>query len=299
MHNKRLNILFLLFIIITILLVSIFVYFYKSYDFFDVNTKFHIFTFATDKNRLSYLEETDIINNNNVNYIIMDKWNSFYDKLYHMRNALENLPLDDIVCFIDGYDVLINSDNKNIVDKFMSYDCGLLLGVELNCYPINLKDKMDEINTNTVNFYKYINSGGYIGYNKDVLDMLNWKEDNEIIEMCKQENGGDQAYVMKYYINNYKNINIKLDIYCKLFQNMYWVSWDDFIFKNGVGCNIIMDVNPCFFHFNGESMKTETGENIMPIFIKKIEDSKNTNDILNLHDIKQFRTKEHYPRKQK
>ena len=71
----------------------------------------HIFTFASNLNKLAYLKETEKMHNNNVNYIIADNWNGYIDKLLHMKNAIKNIPNDDVVCFIDGYDVLINSNN--------------------------------------------------------------------------------------------------------------------------------------------------------------------------------------------
>jgi len=257
----------------------------------------HIFTFASDINRLSYLKQTENNYNNSVNYLIRDTWNGYIDKLTNIKEIIETIPLNDIVCFIDGYDVLINSDNESIINKFKSYNCDLLIGSELNCFPENYKEQMDNCNKNDVNFYKYINSGGYIGYNKNIKEMLNWKNNDEINKIC--QNGGDQSYVIEYYIGNIMNRNIKLDIYCKVFQNMHWVNWDSFIFKNGVIYNTIMDISPCFIHFNGGTWQTNSGENIMPIFVKKIEESKTYNSTLNLNEYQQIITNTCYPHSQK
>lgn len=257
----------------------------------------HIFTFASDINKITYLKKTENNYNNNVKYVIKDKWNGYMDKLIYIKEIIDTIPLNDIVCFIDSYDVLINSDNENIINKFNSYNCDLLLGSELNCFPEFYKEKMDKINNNDVNFYKYINSGGYIGYNKNIKDMLNWKNNDEMNIIC--QNGGDQSYLIEYYLSNIMNKNIKLDIYCKIFQNMHWVSWDSFIFKNGVIYNTIMNVSPCFIHFNGGTFQTISQENIMPIFCKKIEESKKYNIILNLNEYKQIITKTCYPHIQK
>ena len=95
--------------------------------------------------------------------------------------------------------------------------------------------------------------------------MLNWKNNDELNTIC--QNGTDQSYLIEYYLANIMNKNMKLDIYCKVFQNMHWVSWDSFIFKNGVIYNTIMDVEPCFIHFNGGTWQTNSRENIMPIFV--------------------------------
>ena len=255
----------------------------------------HIFTIVSDEDRLLYLKLTEKNYRNNVNYIILDKWNGYPDKITSMKKCINNIQSDDIVCFIDGYDVLINSNNEDIINKFKSYNCNILLGAELNCFPPDYKEKMDKINNNEINFYKYINSGGYIGYSKNIKDMLYWKSENEIIEICK--NGGDQTYIIEYYLNNIENIN--LDIYCKVFQNMHLVSWKEIIFNYGVVHNTVMNINPCFIHFNGGTWQTNKLKNIMPVFVEKIEKSKFNNFILNLDDYNQIITSTCYPHKQK
>lgn len=257
----------------------------------------HIFTFASDINRLAYLKQTENNNNNCVKYLIKDKWNGYIDKLSTMKETLESIPLNDIVCFIDGYDVLINSDNETIIDRFKSYNCDLLIGAELKCYPECYKPQLDTINKNDVNMYKYINSGGYIGYNKNVKEMLYWKNDDEMSNICRS--GSDQAYVIEYYISNSMKAKINIDIYCKIFQNMHWVSWDCLIFNNGVIYNTIMDINPCFIHFNGGTWQTNNRANIMPIFCEKINKSRTNNSILNLNEYQQIVTKTCYPHSQK
>lgn len=257
----------------------------------------HIFTFGSDANRLQYLKQTEKNHNNNIHYIVTDRWNGYIDQLEYMKRAIDDIPPDDIICFIDGYDVLVNSDNEDILNKFKSYDCDFLIGAELNCYPEYYKTRMDGINQNTDNFYKYINSGGYIGYNKTIKHMLCWKPESEIERICKIE--GDQSYVIEYYLENYNTQKICLDIYCKIFQNMHWVSWDSFIFKYGTIYNTVMDSDPCFIHFNGGTWQTNSRENIMPVFCKKIEDSKTTNDELTLNEYRQIITSTCFPHPQK
>jgi len=254
-----------------------------------------IFTFATDPSKLTYLKQTDDLHNNSINYIIKNKWNGYIDKLLFIKKELE--PLDDnlIVCFIDGYDVLTNATNVTIVEEFKKYDCDLLIGAELNCYPEKYKNVMDNTNQNTINFFKYVNSGGYIGYVKNVKEMLNWKTNEEIYQICLD--GGDQSYVTEYYLFNRNNKRIKLDIYCKLFLNMHLVGWNSIKFINGFVKNETIDVFPSFIHFNGGSFLTNTRTNIMPIFIQKIKDSK-INKIQDLTEHNQIITSTCYPHKQ-
>jgi hypothetical protein len=256
----------------------------------------HIFTFASDVNRLVYLKHTERNHKNGINYIVTDHWNGYVDKLLYMKQKIENIPIDDIVCFIDGYDVLVNADNEEIITKFKSYNCNLVVGSELNCFPEFYKERMDAVNENRVNLYKYVNSGGYIGYAKSIMDMLNFKSEYEINQIC--QNGGDQSYLIEYYLENCLNGGIKLDVYCKIFQNMHWVSWSSFVFKNGIVYNTIMDVNPCFVHFNGGTWQTSSHGNIMPVFCDKIEKSKTDNITLDLDEYVQIITSTCYPHNQ-
>jgi hypothetical protein len=79
---------------------------------------------------------------------------------------------------------------------------------------------------------------------------------------------------------------------------MHWVSWNDIIYQNGFVTNLVMKENPCFIHFNGGTFLTNERENIMPIFIKKMENSKNLNVNLDLNDYKQIITHTCYPHNQ-
>ena len=206
----------------------------------------------------------------NINYIINQEWGGYSDKIFFMKKAIENInDDDDIICFIDAYDVLVNSCESDIIDKFLSYNCEILLGAELNCYPPRYKTQMDDIISNispeTLN--RYVNSGVYIGYKIALSKLFNWKNDKDVVKIC--ENGGDQNYFMEYYIGNYSKENMSIDSKSLIFQNMHLISWNEVYFKNGDLFNSIMQTKPCFIHFNGSVWQTQEGENIMPVFVEK------------------------------
>ena len=258
----------------------------------------HIFTFYTDESRLIYLKQSLQNHNVNITYLYSSAWNGYIDKILYMIETVKNIPDDDIVCFIDAYDVLINSSANEILDKFTSFNCRVLLGAELNCYPSNYSGQLDDIAEAlclpTKN--KYINSGGYIGYKKDIHTLLTWKSPQEITNICSH--GGDQTYFIEYYLHNHTQKSILLDSESKIFQNMHLISWAEIDFRDGRVYNNVLNMYPCFVHFNGGVWQTHTGENIMPVFVEKINASKQTPDIHTLNGYEQIRTRTCYPHKQ-
>lgn len=226
-----------------------------------MSSTIHIITYTSYIPKAKYLKETELLFNCKVNYI-EGPWDGWYSKIEGTQKFINSCKENDIIVFLDAHDVMISNDLNELYDKFKSYNCDLLLGAELNCYPSFLKKYMDNIMPSDLK-NKYVNSGGYIGYVKTIKQMLTWKDKNELIKICKS--GGDQTYVMKFFIENYKNVNIKLDTKSLIFQNMHLILWNEIKFINGKLYNTVMKTNPCFIHFNGGSWRTKTDNNIMPV----------------------------------
>jgi len=258
----------------------------------------HIFTFYTDENRLIYLKQTQQNHSVNIEYLYKSSWNGYIDKILYMLDTIKNIPDYDVVCFIDAYDVLINSTAYDILEKFKSYNCKLLIGAELNCFPSDYTSQMDHaasiLNSNTP--IKYLNSGGYIGYKKNVHELLTWKSPQDIANICSY--CGDQTYFIEYYLHNYMKESILLDHKSKVFQNMHLISWKEVDFRGGRIYNNILNTYPSFVHFNGGVWQTQTRENIMPVFVEKINKSKQSTDIHTLDGYNQIINATCYPRPQ-
>jgi len=254
----------------------------------------HVFTFATDVNKLKYLKESAMLSNLNIHYIMKDSWNGYFDKIKYTKELIKDINDNDIVCFIDAYDVLSLSSELEIIKKFKDYNCELLMGSELNCYPECYKNLYPK--SNNMSNYNYVNSGGYIGYKYAIWNLMTAKTDNEIEQICK--NGTDQAYFKEYYISNFSD-KVKIDYGQKIFQNMHWVSWNEFIIRNGRITNTVLNEMPCFIHFNGSTWQTHSKENILPILVNKISEStKNMNIEYNLNEYQQIITPTCWPHKQ-
>ena len=254
----------------------------------------HVVTFATDSSRLKYLKETAKFKNLEIHYIMKDKWNGFFDKILYTREFLSTIDDNDIVCFIDAYDVISLSSSNEIISKFKSYDCDLLLGSELNSFPERYRTQYPKSETHTTN-YLYVNSGGYIGYKHAIMNLMTWKDDNEILTICSD--GGDQAYFIEYYLNNIGN-RVKLDTFQKIFQNMYFVSWNEFYIHRGRFVNVILDERPCFMHFNGNSSRTLSWYDILPDIVNILNTSIPDTNIYTLHKFKQNQYTSYFPHKQ-
>jgi hypothetical protein len=253
----------------------------------------HIITFATDPSRLQYLKDTAELNQLHIHYIMKSTWNGYVDKIIYTKEFLDTVDNNDIVCFIDAYDVLSLGSYHEILEKFKSYECDLLLGCELNSYPDRYKPMYPPVECNTN--YLYINSGGYIGYKHAISKVLEWKDTKTIASIC--ENGGDQTYFIEYFLHN-PSPRIKLDHFQKIFQNMHWVSWNEFYIQRGRFINTILNEKPCFIHYNGGTWQTNDKQNILPIAVEKLKDSMTHTNVLTFSEYKQIQTDTCWPHKQ-
>lgn len=208
-----------------------------------VNSQIIYVTIGSDEKKMNYLKKSGEIKDININYIIV-KWKGYIDKIKYMIEYIKDYQDNDIICFIDAYDVIV-SNIEDIYKKFIKYNCNILFSSEFICYPYSNIDRYTNINLKT-NF-KYLNSGGYIGYKKNLYEMLISKPLEEIELLCN--NGGDQNFFTHYYLNNL--MNIKLDTNQEIFQSMCCVNFYEFEFHNGYLYNKILETYPCFIHFNG------------------------------------------------
>jgi hypothetical protein len=225
----------------------------------------HLFTYgAGDISRFEHLKSSADFCCMQINYITQTKWNGFFDKIKYTLNAIKNLPDNDMVCFMDGFDVLAVGSHHEIKMKFLTYDCDILFGAELNCWPGEYASRFPKLDIK--NGYKFLNSGGFIGYKKAVMDLYNWKTLEEVAHICKTC-GGDQGYFIEYFIANYNTKRLKLDSEVKIFQNMFSVDWNEIYISEGRVVNSVIGSTPCFFHFNGGSWEIAKGGNIMPVFV--------------------------------
>ena len=132
----------------------------------------HFVTIGSDEKKMEYLKKSANIKNLNITYITI-KWRGFIDKIMYMIHFIKDYNDNDIVCFIDAYDVIV-SNIDDIYKKFIDYNCNILFSSEFICFPYsniekyNILEKDIKYNTN----FKYLNSGGYIGYKKNLYKLI-------------------------------------------------------------------------------------------------------------------------------
>jgi hypothetical protein len=241
----------------------------------------YIYTFYTDESRIEYLKNTATIQNVEIQFLKKEHWNGYVDKIIAIDNAIQKHDDNDIICFIDAYDVLINQDIKYLLEKFNDYNCDLIIGAEENCYPEKYKSFYPEIKS----YYKYVNSGGYIGYKHAIQKIFRWKSYSEIYNICSD--GGDQSFFTEYYLAHFSD-KIKIDTECLIFQNMVLLYWNELTFVSGKVYNNILKTSSCFIHFNGGSFLQKNRENIMPCFIEKIKSTLENGGTDNLNAYTQY-----------
>lgn len=158
----------------------------------------HIVTVATEpKYYFHYLVESCKRHGKELTVLgFGEKWTGFNMKFRLMIDYLQQLPETDIVCFVDGYDVLCVRDLNDFKDEFIR------IKKETGCKIMVAEDKVISSSFNFAGSLifgscknKNINSGTYVGFVKDILYALkniretnnNDKEDDQILltQYCK------------------------------------------------------------------------------------------------------------------
>lgn len=125
-------------------------------------------------------------------------------KINLLKKELYKHKDDDVILFVDGYDVLLNDSLDNIVQTYLSFHSRVVFAAEKNCWPnANIKDSF----VSTEHGNNYLNSGCYIGTAGELKKILA----DEI-----QNSEDDQLYFQQKYLSS--QFDITLDTHTKLFQ---------------------------------------------------------------------------------
>lgn len=204
-------------------------------------TKLYIVTVATEiKYYMKYLIQT--VKNNGNELIILglgEKWQGFNWRNKLILNYISKLDDDDILCFIDGYDVLCVKNLNTLIDKFEFIknreQCKIIVGHE-NILSINNKIG------NFLLFNSSINAGTYICKIKDLKVIL-----TSILKINKLDNSDDQVLLIKYSMNNPKHVysDINSELFLTLIDSCNQIDLSNIIIDNKI---IYNDNQPYFVH---------------------------------------------------
>ena len=178
-----------------------------------METKLYIVTVATEqKYYMKYLLES--IKKHNGELIILgygEKWKGFNWRNSLMIDLLKKLNPNDVVCFIDAYDVLCLRNLNLMIEKFIE-----VTQREKSNIIVAYDNVQNYYESFIVQFYFgkckniSLNAGTYIGYVKDVNKMI-----SEIFAKNSDTYADDQILLTQYCNLNDKFIYI--DIYNELF----------------------------------------------------------------------------------
>jgi GR25 family glycosyltransferase involved in LPS biosynthesis len=242
----------------------------------------HVVTVGTDESRTELFAKS--ANHFNINFTNLGKdvqWNGGNmkgpgggQKINLVKKYILDKSDTDIVLFCDGYDVIINDDLPTIVERFLGFECNVLIAAEKTCWPDEKISGFFESETQ----YKYPNSGLYIGYVKQL---------KELFGGYIQDSDDDQFYLQMSYLKNKQSSNVKLDVENYLFQ-CFAGAEDDLIIKSNLQLlNNNTRCCPCIIHGNGSEKVKLTFDN----FMKPITSQYNTNIIT----YKNISTKDYKP----
>jgi len=182
-------------------------------------------SYGDDPKKIAYLRTPYI------NLGLGKRYVDTFSKFEALREWMKDRKDSDIVCFVDGYDVVQKrTDLDNFVSKFKEFKADLVFGAETYCWP---SPWMAHMFGPSETKYKYPNCGTYVGYVWAIRKMLEWDEYRQTFD--------DQGLVHDFYLN-VKDVRVAMDHHQVLFQTGTFVPWSE------------LDSSQAWFvHFNGKS----------------------------------------------
>jgi hypothetical protein len=233
--------------------------------------KLYVITIATHNDYyLPYLKESCY--KNGYELIILgygEKWKGFNWRNKLVLNFLEKTKDDDIICYIDGFDVICCRNLKELPNVFNNlvtlHNCKIIVGEHKF-----VKNKLNYLQYlfNSIYFSKcknmLLNAGTYISKSKDlkyILQKIYFTNPNDKLD--------DQILLTEYCINNLSNIYIdtKNEIFLTL-QNSY----------NEIDDLLNIEYNKITYNNNSPFFIHGVGETYLDNIIIKLNYNYNYND---------------------
>ncbi len=207
--------------------------------------QFHIFTVASQRtNGLIQLLESCKYRNIEIDILGLGEpypITGHGQKLVYLKEYIQDLPDEDVVMYIDGYDTLVLASKEDILSKFLDKKKACIFGSGIHHwgYP-KLVSKFPKSPTR----FAYLNAGTFIGYVAFLKKMLN------AIGTFELETS-DQGLIAPFYLEHTKEMI--LDHHCQLFIPLQGVKESEILcdpVEKTMKC-LITDTKPCIIHGNG------------------------------------------------
>jgi len=195
----------------------------------------HIVTIATKPGGyLKWLEESCIRNGTKLIILGMgSEWKGYITKPLLVSEFLKTIPVDDIVCVIDAYDVLMVQHIDKLKEKFLNITENTDYKMVCTLDPL-VFGELSKWYFNSSDCKEIINAGTYIGYSNYLKKMYTWTLDKYHNDNSLTD---DQVLLNKYY-TLFKN-DIFIDNKAKLFlceQSVFHTikEKDDYVFLHRI-----------------------------------------------------------------
>jgi hypothetical protein len=173
-------------------------------------------TFHKNASKYFNVEDIHIVRNSG-----LVESGSYYDKLYFYKvvKVLEYIEEHikgkyEYILFLDATDTNFISSPNNLIDKFKTFSCSIVMGAEKGLWPITNFTHLYEKKP-ILTEYKYLNSGTYFGYTEKIIDHM-----NQIIDKNHQLGIDDQGkWTIQYLLSDDIIIDQNQDFFFSTFNS--------------------------------------------------------------------------------
>jgi len=236
--------------------------YFRDNSYSDGIDRFMVITVATEENdALNRFKES--CHRNNIPYKIIglgQEWSGGpaengvllqpggAQKINLLKEELKSYPNlgNHIILFTDSYDVIFLDGPKEIVRRFREMNSPIVFSAEQTCWP---DESLMEKYPLTLSPYRFLNSGGFIGYGDHINTLINKVEVSNDYD--------DQLYYTERYFESLEDEkNIVLDHQQEIFQTLGGAV-NDVKIVDGKIHNSMVGGNPIIIHGNGGSSVKE------------------------------------------
>lgn len=155
-------------------------------------------------------------------------YKNHFVKLKETYDYLETLPDDDVVLFMDAFDVIMLGSGDEILERFLKMKCSVLFGSERHYHPKNSVIDMYGEYPEAPTSLRYLNSGTYIGYVSYIRHMIRkiYKRMYRMpLNRYYNRLHDDQYHCHRFFVWNQDQV--RRDVHAEIFFPLTNVGWPE------------------------------------------------------------------------